>query len=213
MTLRTEAEKERLYDLERSGAIYLKPAAICRACSAELAPRAAYCDRCGTPVTFAGAEQISPDEDRALDILLQRPAVLDLPTAKARALAEWEGTVKTRDDGTIQRWPMLEAVEIGRLADGTAVRGDFDNDDTPHVAWVEWSGFSICAGADGFDMGDQVNDKEYHHFTLAQWESLRALAASGVIDQAIAFARAWEAQQPDDIDSIIGILEAIDGGE
>jgi hypothetical protein len=51
MSKLTEAEKERLYDLERSGAIYTKPA--CPACSCELAPNARFCDNCGCPIAPA----------------------------------------------------------------------------------------------------------------------------------------------------------------
>lgn len=172
---------------------------------------------------------ISPVEQQVIDILLkrqpadenavaawidaQRPAVLDWETARQRALAEWKGEIRTRDDGRTHRYPMLEEVEIAQLADGTPVYGDFDNDDTPHVVWVEWGGFSICAGVDGFDMGDQKGNKEYHHSTPAQWESLKKLVTSGVIDQALNYAKAWEAQREEDTDSIIKVLELMDGGE
>lgn len=50
MTL-TQAEMERLYDLERSGLLYVKPA--CAQCGCTLAQAARYCDSCGQPVAPA----------------------------------------------------------------------------------------------------------------------------------------------------------------
>jgi hypothetical protein len=84
----------------------------------------------------------------------------------------------------------------------------------PHAPGTDAAfAISACAGADGFDMGDHTNDKEYHHFTLDQWAALRAIATSGVIEQALRIAQAWEDQYEEDTDTIISILEAIDGGE
>jgi hypothetical protein len=73
------------------------------------------------------------------------------------------------------------------------VYGDFDNDDEPLVVVVEWESFAICAGGDGFDLDEP--GKNYEHITLAQWERLKRLVASGVVDQALHFANVWQAQR------------------
>jgi hypothetical protein len=82
-------------------------------------------------------------------------AVLSVATARQQALSVWEGEIKTNDNGRTLRYPPLDNAVIGQLTDGTDSYGDFDSDDRPLVAVVE---------------------------TLGQWERLKRLVTSGVID-------------------------------
>lgn len=124
-----------------------------------------------------------------------KPAVLDVATARQRALIDWTGVTKITPKGALRRSPMLPEVKIGQLEDGTPVRGDFDSDDTPLCAYADWEGFSIIASAGGFELADDETDKDHHHFTLDQWERLKTLVNSDIVDQVLHFGRAWEAQR------------------
>lgn len=139
-----------------------------------------------SPVTLANPE---------LPALRAQPTILDVATARQRALVDWEGRTKIIPSGALRRSPMLPEVEIGQLEDGTPVTGDFDADDTPLCAYAAWEGFSIIASADGFELTDDETDKDHHHFTVDQWDRLKTLVNSDIVDQVLHFGRAWEAQR------------------
>jgi len=135
------------------------------------------------------------DAERSGRAYTNTPTVLDVATARGQALAQWTGEIRTSDSGGMLRYPELPDVVIGHTADGTPVYGDFDNDDRPLCTRADWGGFSIVADVAGFDLGDQDGHKEYEHITHAQWAALKALVASGVVDQALTFGKAWDAQR------------------
>jgi hypothetical protein len=210
MSIDTRTEAERRYDAERNGTLYSKPEPAEQARSPLYHELKAWIDQHldsepdPPPVMPANPSPLLLDLVRWADAHLAReaaeatpisPAVLDVATARQLALADWKGRTKIVPSGALHRYPQLPEVEIGQLEDGTPVLGDFDTDDTPLCVIAEWEGFGIVAGEDGFDMGDQEGDKEYHHFTLDQWENLKNLVNSGVIDQMLYFGRAWEAQR------------------
>lgn len=184
MTL-TQAQQEALYDLTRLSPV--TPA------NPELPPH-----------LLALRAQIDQETDpntrkrlifRLADQILAQPAILDVATARQRALVDWEGRTKILPSGAHHRSPTLPDVEIGQLDDGTPVIGDFDTDDAPLCALTSWEGFSIIASEDGFELADDETGKDLHHFTLDQWNRLKTLVNSDIVDQALRFGRAWEAQR------------------
>lgn len=132
---------------------------------------------------------------RLADQVLAQPAILDVATARQRALVDWKGTTKICPSGALRRSPVLPDVKIGQLEDGTPVIGDFDTDDAPLCALTSWEGFSIIASADGFELADNETGKDFHHLTVDQWNRLKTLVNSNVVDQALRFGQAWEAQR------------------
>jgi hypothetical protein len=179
---RTDAE--RAYDALKDGSAYTKPES-------------------GALARMAGDEnEIADWIDRIIAEVKAAPAMLDAAAARRKALSTWKGEMKTHANGNTLRYPALEEVEIGQLADGTPIYGEFDNDDRPLVVVADWGDFSIVAGGDGPDGGGvnliDANDetgREYDHITLSQWERLKALVVSGVVDQALHFAKVWHAQR------------------
>jgi hypothetical protein len=199
MTL-TQAEMEARYDAERSGEIYTKPEPP-QVPAGERSPL--FYDLKAWIESHFEAEQadqiaIARACDQAIAEHRARvpsTAVLDVATARAQALSEWEGKTTRNDEGAFRRYPELPAVEIGQLHDGTPVEGRFDHDDTPLVVWADYEGFSICADEAGFDLGDDEEEKDYYHLTIAHYKRLKELVNSGVLDQMLAFGAAWEAQR------------------
>lgn len=123
---------------------------------------------------------LTADEEALIAILL--------PTLRAAARDQWEGTVTYGADGELHRSPDLPAQPIATLPDGSPILGSFDTDDQPFTVHATIGGFDVIA-CDRQIIIDTGPDSI--ELTLAQWAALRDIAASGAIDKIISSAAAW----------------------
>jgi hypothetical protein len=167
---RSQAEMEARYDAERNGTLYTKP---------------------GSDTVWAGVlditddpandgREISPDEERALDILL----------ADEDAVNAWIDAARTPADQP-----------FGQLANGTVIYGTFDTTKVgagrrSGCVTIETPAIMLTADCDGFVSGENRRGDDwsinFDGASLAEIHALRDFLNSGAVERMLAAAVAWE---------------------